>query len=146
MARQREAVCGRSPWPGKVAWLAAFPVRAGVIAVLASFRLLIGCAVGAVPFRYGEGFCDGQRRRSQAGLEVVLTAVMGVLLLLPGSIFIYQYIDEKERQGGTVRMHWLAIFFYDIFGRLGVTLLVAVVGIGVLIAAVLEFRKSRRTA
>jgi hypothetical protein len=75
-----------------------------------------------------------------------LTAVMGVLLLVPGSIFVYQYIDEKERQAGTVRMHWLAIFFYDMFGKLGVTLLVAVVGVGVLIAAGLEFRKSRRTA
>jgi hypothetical protein len=75
-----------------------------------------------------------------------LTAIMGVLLLVPGPIFVYQYIDEKERQGGTFRMQWLAVIFYDMFGKLGVTLLVAVVGIGVLIAAVLEFRKSRRTA
>jgi hypothetical protein len=69
-----------------------------------------------------------------------------VLLVVLGSIIIYQYIDEKERQGGTLRMNWLAILIYDLLGKWGVTLLAVVVGVSVCIAAVLEFRKSRRTA
>jgi hypothetical protein len=84
--------------------------------------------------------------RAKPGSMWWLTAIMGVLMLGPAPIFIYQYIDEKERQGGTIRMHWLAIFFYDIFGKVGVTVLAVLVGIGVLIAAVFEFRKSRSTA
>jgi hypothetical protein len=71
---------------------------------------------------------------------------MGVLIPGPAPIFIYEYIDEKERQGGTIRMHRLASFFSEIFGKMGVTVLVVLVGIGVLIAAGFELRKSRSTA
>ncbi len=82
---------------------------------------------------------------AKPGSKWWLTAIMGALLLIPGSVFVYRYIDEKERQGGTIRMRWLAVFVYDLLGKWGVTLLVVAAGIGVLIAAVLEFRQSHRT-
>jgi hypothetical protein len=107
---------------------------------------LVGCDVGAAPFRHRRVIPMARGTAVKPGSMWWLTAVMGVLLLVPGPVFVYQYLSEKEREGGTVRMHWIASFLYEMFGKWGVTLLMVVVGVGVLIAAALEFRKSRRTA
>lgn len=81
---------------------------------------------------------------AESGSKWWLTGILGLLMVGPAPMFIYHYIDAKEREGGTIRMNWIAVLAYDIFGKMGVTLLIALIGLGVVGAAVLEFRESRR--
>ncbi len=73
-----------------------------------------------------------------------LMGIMGILLMGPAPLFIYHYLDQKERQGGTIRMNWIAVLAYDLFGKTVLTWLIAIVGLVVFLAGVLEFGDWRR--
>lgn len=84
---------------------------------------------------------DGGKKKP--GSNWWLTGIMGILLMGPAPLFIYHYLDEKERQGGTIRMNWIAVLAYDLFGKTVLAWLIAVVGLVVVLAAVVEFREWR---
>ncbi len=80
----------------------------------------------------------------KSGSHWWLTGIMGILLMGPAPLFIYHYLDEKERQGGTIRMNWIAVLAYDLFGKTVLTWLIAIVGFLVFVASVVEFREWRQ--
>lgn len=79
----------------------------------------------------------------------VVMGIVGIVLAGPAPWFIYHYLDQKERQGGTIRMNWIAVLLYDLLGKWGVTVALLIFGVGSLLAAVWEFsewRTARRAA
>ncbi|MGQ0286971.1 hypothetical protein ACT2CV_07180 [Pasteurellaceae bacterium 22721_9_1] len=57
-----------------------------------------------------------------------MSIIIGCAMLY-GAFYIYQDILEWEAMGGTKRMHWMIYMAYELLGAIGVSALVAIVGL-----------------
>jgi hypothetical protein len=60
--------------------------------------------------------------------------------------FLYFYLTNKEQEGGTFRIQWMVAIVYDIFGKWGVTGIVAGIGVISVLIGVWQFGRSRQSA
>ena len=61
-------------------------------------------------------------------------SVLFGLLMIGGAFFLYYTFDNLEREGGSVRMNVLFILLYNIGGKWLAAIVLALIGIGTMIA------------
>jgi hypothetical protein len=83
----------------------------------------------------------GVAREPDKSLDTWWKSLLWGIVVLAGGLFVFWYLDQKERAGESFRMQWIFVLVYDLLGKWGVLSVFAAIAAGLVVRSIIQRRR-----